>query len=254
MKRMTMIPIKTPAEQAAMRTSGQILAKIMNALIAMIAPGVTLLALEQRASELIVAAQAQSAFKGYRGYNNILCTSVNAEVVHCPPTTRRLQDGDIVSLDAGVIYDGLYSDCAVTVPVGTISAAAKRLLAVTRASLYEQAAQYVRPGCTIGDIGQAIQTYVEAAGFSVVRSLVGHGIGRALHEEPSIPNYGESGKGIKLRPGMAIAIEPMVNMGSADVIFQDDGWRVVTSDGQWSAHFEHTFLITETGHELLTRL
>lgn len=249
-----MIAIKTPAEQATMRTSGQILAKVMNALIAMVAPGVTLLALEQRASELIAAAQAQPAFKGYRGYNNILCTSVNEEVVHCPPTGRQLLDGDIVSIDAGVIYDGLYSDCAVTVPVGTISAEAKRLLAVTHASLSEQAAQYVRSGCTIGDIGQAIETYVEAAGFSVVRSLVGHGIGRALHEEPSIPNYGESGKGIKLRPGMAIAIEPMVNMGSADVIFQDDGWRVVTSDGQLSAHFEHTFLITETGHELITRL
>lgn len=249
-----MILIKTPAEQEAMRASGKILAQVLNAIVAMVAPGVTLLDLEHRAEELIAVAGAKPAFLDYHGYANILCTSVNEEVVHCPPTGRALVEGDIVSIDAGVIYNGLYSDCAVTVPVGQITPEAKRLIDVTRTALYEQAVPYVRPGCTTGDIGHAIQQYVEAAGFSIVRSLVGHGIGRQLHEEPSVANYGQPGKGVKLRPGMAIAIEPMVNQGTADVVFQDDGWRVVTADSLLSAHFEHTFLITATGYELLTRL
>lgn len=249
-----MISIKSPAEQDTMRASGKILSEVLNALVSMVAPGVTLTALEQHAAELIAAAGAKPAFLDYHGYKNILCTSVNEEVVHCPPTGRVLVDGDILSIDAGVIYNGMYSDCAVTVPVGQISPEAKRLIAVTRASLYEEAVKYVRPGCTTGDIGHAIQTYVEDAGFAIVRSLVGHGIGRQLHEEPSVANYGEAGKGVKLRPGMAIAIEPMVNQGTAEVVFQDDGWRVITKDGLLSAHFEHTFLITDTGYELLTRL
>ncbi len=249
-----MIAIKTPSEQAAIRASGKILAQIMNQLVAMVAPGIKLLELEQTAERLIAAAGAQPAFKGYRGYNNILCTSVNEEVVHCPPTSRSLLSGDIISIDAGVIYQDMYSDCAVTVPVGIISAEAQRLLDVTSAALNKIAVQYLKPDCTIGDIGHAIQIYVEAAGFAVVRSLVGHGIGRALHEQPSIPNFGSAGKGVRLRPGMAIAIEPMVNLGTPEVIFEDDGWRVITADGQLSAHFEHTFLITATGHEVLTRL
>lgn len=249
-----MISIKTPDEQAAMRTSGKILAQVLNEIIALVAPAVSLLKLEQCAAKLIAAAGAKPAFLGYRGYPNILCTSVNEEVVHCPPTQRRLQSGDILSLDAGVIYDGLYSDCAVTVPVGQISAEAKRLITVTRMALCTEAVRHVRPGGTTGDIGQAIADYVEGAGFSVVRSLVGHGIGRALHEEPSLPNYGAAGKGVTLQPGMAIAIEPMVNQGGPDVVFENDGWRVVTKDGSLSAHFEHTFLITEAGYELLTAL
>ena len=163
-------------------------------------------------------------------------------MVHCPPTNRILNSGDLVSIDAGVVMAGMYSDCAVTVPVGEVSDLAKKLIMITRTSLNEIARSVIKPGNTIGDIGHAVQTYVEAQGFSVVRQLVGHGIGRHLHEEPSIPNYGSPHTGPVLKPGMAIAVEPMVNIGGADVIFQDDGWRVVTSDGSLSAHFEHTFL------------
>ncbi|MBI4407287.1 MAG: type I methionyl aminopeptidase [Candidatus Kerfeldbacteria bacterium] len=249
-----MIQIYSAQDQAGLRASAKVLASVVNALVNMVAPGVTLLQLEQKAAELIAQAGAQPAFLGYHGYKNILCTSVNQEVVHCPPTSRVLVDGDIVSIDAGVIVDGMYSDCAVTVPVGEVSPEAKRLIAVTRTALYEVARQVIKPGNTIGDIGHAIQTYVEQQGFSIVRQLVGHGIGRHLHEEPSIPNYGTAHSGPTLKAGMAIAVEPMVNTGKPDVHFEDDGWRVVTSDGTFSAHFEHTFLITETGCEVLTQL
>ncbi len=249
-----MIPIKTPIEQDNLRASGRILASLVNTLVDMVAPGVTLLDLERKADEFIKASDATPAFKGYKGYKNILCTSINEEVVHCPPTDRVLQSGDIVSIDAGVIYKGMYSDCAVTVPVGKISEQADKLIRVTREALYQEAAKVIGPGCTIGDIGSAVQKYVEHAGFSVVRSLVGHGIGRQLHEEPSIPNYGTAGKGTRLQAGMAIAVEPMVNIGSPEVEFQSDGWRVVTVDGQLSAHFEHTFLITKSGCEIITQL
>lgn len=249
-----MISIKTPAEQDIMRRGGKILARVMESVISLAAPGVSLLELEEQAARAIAETNAKPAFKGYRGYNNILCTSINEEVVHCPPTGRRLVEGDIVSIDAGVIFEGMYTDCAVTIPIGKVSAEAQRLIAVTQQALNEKAAAVVRPIRTIGDIGYAIQRCVEANGFSVVRSLVGHGIGRSLHEEPSIPNYGERGKGVTLKSGMAIAIEPMVNQGSPDVLFQDDGWRVVTKDGKLSAHFEHTFLVTETGNEIITRL
>ena len=249
-----MITIKSKSEQADLRASGKILSRVVTALMEQVAPGVSLLDLEHTADRIIREAGAKPAFKGYRGYSNILCTSVNEEVVHCPPTERVLQDGDLVSIDAGVIYNGMYSDCAVTVPVGTVAPETKRLIETTRTALYDKAAAVIKPGNTIGDIGSAIQSYIEPTGFSIVRSLVGHGIGRELHEDPSIPNYGSKGKGIKLTPGMAIAVEPMINQGSADVVFEDDGWRVVTSDGKLSAHFEHTFLITETGHELITAL
>ena len=249
-----MISIHNSAEQAALRASGRVLASIVNALVSQVAPGVSLLELEAMAQRLTAEAGATPAFLGYNGYKNILCTSVNQEVVHCPPTKRRLQDGDIISIDAGVIYQGMYSDCAVTVPVGNVTDQAKRLIEVTRTALYEIAKAQVKPGNTIGDIGHAIQTYVEAAGFSVVRSLVGHGIGKELHEEPSVPNYGKPHTGPKLKPGMAIAIEPMVNIGGADVVFEADGWRVVTVDGQLSAHFEHTFLVTDQGCDVLTQL
>lgn len=249
-----MIPIKTEVEQNNLRESGRILASIVNALMDMVAPGVTLLDLERKADELILASPATAAFKGYKGYKNILCTSVNEEVVHCPPTDRVLESGDIVSIDAGVIYKGMYSDCAVTVPVGDVSDQAANLIRVTREALYQEAANIIAPGCTTGDIGAAVQAYVERAGFSVVRSLVGHGIGKQLHEEPSVPNFGSRGKGIRLQTGMAIAVEPMVNVGSPEVEFQSDGWRVVTTDGKLSAHFEHTFLITDTGCEIITQL
>lgn len=249
-----MITIKTAQEQQYLRASGRILSSVVKALRDMVAPGVTLLDLENEADRIIKASDAVPAFKGYKGYENILCTSVNEEVVHCPPTDRELQSGDIVSIDAGVIYKEMYSDCAITVPVGNVSTEADRLITITRESLYQAAVAVIAPGNTIGDIGAAVQEHVEAAGFSIVRSLVGHGIGKQLHEEPSIPNYGKPGKGTKLKPGMAIAVEPMVNLGAASVDFQSDGWRVVTSDGTMSAHFEHTFLITSNGHEIITQL
>ncbi len=249
-----MITIKTPAEQDALRASGKILASVVNVLMDMVQPGITLNELEAAASDFIKKTDAVPAFKGYKGYQNILCTSVNEEVVHCPPTDRVLQDGDIISIDAGVVYNELYSDCAVTVPVGNISTEAEQLIKITRESLYEKAVQEIQPGKYTGDIGAAIQEYVEGAGFSIVKSLVGHGIGKQLHEEPSIPNYGSRGKGVQLKPGMAIAIEPMVNIGGEDVVFESDGWRVVTTDQSLSAHFEHTFLITETGNEIITQL
>ncbi len=249
-----MIQIYSAQEQAGLRASAKVLAGVVNTLVNMVAPGVTLLQLEQKAAELIAQAGAKPAFLGYHGYKNILCTSVNQEVVHCPPTARVLVSGDIVSIDAGVIVDGMYSDCAVTVPVGEVSPEAKRLIDVTRTALYEVAQPVIKPGNTIGDIGHAIQSYVEQQGFSIVRQLVGHGIGRHLHEEPSIPNYGAAHSGPTLKAGMAIAVEPMVNIGQADVHFEDDGWRVVTNDGSLSAHFEHTFLITATGCEVLTQL
>lgn len=249
-----MIHIHTAREQAGLRSSGKVLAGVMRTLTAAVQPGVTLLQLEQVAAAAINQAGAKPAFVGYHGYKNILCTSVNEEVVHCPPTTRVLNNGDLVSIDAGVIVDGMYSDCAVTVPVGTVSNTVKKLILVTRTALVDVAQAVIKPGQRIGDIGHAVQTYVEAQGFSVVRQLVGHGIGRHLHEEPSIPNYGQPHTGPVLKPGMAIAVEPMVNSGGAAVTFQEDGWRVVTSDGGLSAHFEHTFLITETGCEVLTAL
>lgn len=249
-----MMHIHTIQEQASLRASGRILARVMNRLVELVRPGITLWQLEQAAAQAIAKAGAKPAFVGYHGYKNILCTSVNDEVVHCPPTSRVLHDGDVLSIDAGVVLDGMYSDCAVTLEVGEVSDLAKKLIMVTRTALCEVARSVIKPGYTIGDIGHAIQSYVEHEGFSVVRQLVGHGIGRQLHEEPSIPNYGKPHTGAVLKPGMAIAVEPMVNSGGSDVTFQDDGWRVVTSDGSLSAHFEHTFLITVTGCEVLTEL
>lgn len=246
--------IKTSQEQDAMRQAGHILAEVVNHLISQVEPGIRLLDLEKAATKHIKRLGVQPAFKGYKGYNNVLCTSVNDEVVHCPPTRRVLTSGDIVSIDAGVIYNDMYSDCAVTVPVGEVSAEAQHLIQVTRDALYVKAAAMIAPGNTIGDIGHAIQEYVEQQGYFVVRSLVGHGIGRQLHEEPSIPNYGLPGSGMRLEPGMAIAVEPMVNVSTDEVVFEDDGWRVITADGSLSAHFEHTFLITEQGCEILTQL
>ncbi|MFA6474869.1 MAG: type I methionyl aminopeptidase [Patescibacteria group bacterium] len=248
-----MIHIHTPGEQTNLRASGKLLGDILRQLVAFTKPGVTLLQIEQLAQRLIQKEKAKPAFLGYHGYKNILCTSVNEEVVHCPPTGRVLLDGDILSIDAGVIVHGMYSDAAVTIPVGKISATAQKLIDVTRTSLYEIGVAQIKPGNKIGDIGHAIQTYVEQHGFSVVKQLVGHGIGRHLHEDPAIPNYGEAHIGAILKPGMAIAVEPMVNVGKEDVIFEDDGWRVVTTDGTLSAHFEHTFLVTDTGCEVLTK-
>lgn len=246
--------IKTAAEQEALRVGGRILGQVLAELMKMAQPNIRLTELERAADQFIRAQGAIPAFKGYRGYSSVLCTSINNEVVHCPPTRRRLSNGDILSIDIGLIYQGMYLDSAVTVPVGTISAAAQHLLQVTRTALYEKAQAVIKPGNTIGDIGHAIQTYVESEGLAVVRDLVGHGIGTQLHEDPPIPNFGKPHTGMSLQAGMAIAVEPMVNIGRPGVVFEDDGWRVVTKDGSLSAHFEHTFLITTSGCDIVTAL
>jgi methionyl aminopeptidase len=205
------------------------------------------------AEKKIAELGAQPAFKGYHEYPACLCTSVNDEVIHgIPSASKVLAEGDIVSVDCGVILDGFYSDCAVTIPVGKLAQAARKLLDVTHQSL-DAAIQEVQVGATIGDVGAAVQEAVEANGFSVVRDFVGHGIGKSMHEEPQIPNFGTRGKGPKLRAGMVLAIEPMVNAGAAEVKVLEDGWTAVTVDGAWSAHFEHTVAVTENGPLILTR-
>lgn len=244
--------IKTSLEQAALRTGGQMLGHVLHQLTILAQPKMRLTELEREADHLIRAAGAVPAFKGYRGYSSVLCTSVNNEVVHCPPTRRRLNNGDILSIDIGLIYQGMYLDSAVTIPIGNISTEAEHLIHVTRTALHEKARAAIKPDNTLGDIGYAIQTYVEGEGLSVVRDLVGHGIGSDLHEEPPIPNFGKPRTGLTLQPGMAIAVEPMVNIGRPAVVFESDGWRVVTKDGSLSAHFEHTFLITDSGCDMVT--
>ena len=247
------IMIKTPQEIAKMRRSGEVLQKVHQAVRQAVAPGATTMDLENVAARKIAELGAQPAFKGYHGYPACLCTSVNDEVIHGIPSAKKiLAEGDIVSVDCGVILDGFYSDAAVTIPVGRLAQAARKLLDVTQQSL-DAAIQEVQVGATIGDIGAAVQEAVEANSFSVVRDFVGHGIGKSMHEDPQIPNYGTRGKGPKLRAGMVLAIEPMVNAGAAEVRVLEDGWTAVTVDGAWSAHFEHTVAVTENGPIILTR-
>ncbi len=217
----------------------------------MVKPGVTTAELDAAAERLVRAAGAEPAFKGYRGYPATLCASVNDEVVHGIPGDRAVSEGDIISLDMGVKLDGFYGDSAVTVPVGKVTDEVQRLLQVTQESLQKGIAQ-VRLGGRVSDIGHAIQEHVEAAGFSVVREFVGHGIGAQLHEEPQIANYGEPGRGPRLAEGMVLAIEPMVNMGKPAVKVLRDGWTAVTRDGSLSAHFEHTVAVTKDGPLVLT--
>jgi methionyl aminopeptidase len=218
----------------------------------MVAPGVTTADLDRTAEKLVRAGGGEPAFKGYRGYPCTLCASVNEQVVHGIPSSRALNDGDIISLDMGVKLSGFYGDSAVTVPVGRVSEEAATLLRVTRESL-EKGIEQVRLGGRISDIGHAIQEHVEAHGFSVVREFVGHGIGAALHEDPQIANYGEPGRGPRLAEGMVLAIEPMVNVGRPAVRVLGDGWTAVTKDGSLSAHFEHTVAVTKNGPLILTR-
>lgn len=235
-----------------MRRSGAALRKVLDALREQIAPGMTTMDLEKIAEEKIEEAGAVSAFKGYHGFPCVLCTSVNSEVVHGIPSVRRvLQEGDVVSIDCGLIIDGYYADSAITLPVGEVSVAATRLLQATEQSL-AAAVEVVRSGATLGDVGAAVQEVAEAAGFSVVREFVGHGIGTQMHEEPQIPNYGRRGQGLKLREGMVLAIEPMVNAGQHTVRVLEDGWTAVTVDGSLSAHFEHTVAVGAQGAEVLT--
>ena len=247
-----MIVCKSASELVRMRTANALVADVLGALEVMVLPGVTTLDLDAVAESLVREGGAEPAFKGYRGFPATVCASVNEEVVHGIPSKRPLKAGDIVSLDVGVLLDGFYGDSALTVPVGEISVAAAKLLSVTEQSL-ERAISAVRVGARVSDLGHAVQHYVEANGYSVVREFVGHGIGTKLHEEPQIPNYGQPGQGPRLAEGMVLAIEPMVNIGSATVKILKDGWTAVTSDGNLSAHFEHTVAVTAEGAEVLTR-
>ena len=247
------IMIKSAAEIEAMRRSGIALRQVHEAVRAVVGVGVTTMDLERAAAARVEELGVKSAFKGYHGYPAILCTSVNSEVIHGIPNDRgRLKDGDIVSVDCGVIVDGFYSDCAVTYPIGTPSPDVRRLLRVTEASLYAAIEQAV-PGGRLFDISHAVQSMCEAEGFGVVREFVGHGIGRSMHEDPQLPNIGNPGKGPRLKPGMVLAIEPMINLGRPEVKVLEDGWTAVTVDGSFSAHFEHTVAITKDGPIILTR-
>ncbi len=236
-----------------MRASGVILRKVHQAVGEAVKPGATTMDLERVAEAKIKELGAKAAFKGYNNYPACLCTSVNHEVIHGIPSDKKvLHEGDIVSVDCGVILDGYYSDAAETYPVGRLSAETRKLLDVTKASL-EKAIQSVHVGATVGDIGATVQEMCEGEGFGVVRDFVGHGIGKSMHEEPQVPNFGKRGKGTKLRAGMVLAIEPMINAGSADVKVLKDGWTAVTVDGSMSAHFEHTVAVTKDGPMVLTR-
>lgn len=248
-----MVILKSSWEIDLIRKSGRIVAEALARLTKLVEPGITTLDLDRLAEEYILKRGAKPAFKGYRGYPYSLCASVNEQVVHALPSERTLKEGDIVSLDLGSIVDGYYGDAAVTVPVGQVSDEANRLIDVTQESL-RRAIDAVHPGGRLSDISHAVQAAVEAEGFSVVRLFVGHGIGRSLHEEPQIPNFGPPGHGPVLKTGMVLAIEPMVNVGSPDVMILEDRWTAVTCDGSLSAHFEHTVALTENGTEVLTSL
>jgi len=246
------VVLKSSKEIEKMRRAGQVVREVLELVRAQVKPGATTLDLEKAAVVRLDELGVKAAFKGYHGYPCVLCTSVNSEVVHGIPSAKRvLKDGDIVSVDFGAIVDGYYGDSAITVPVGSIDAGAARLLEVTEKSLYAGIAA-VKPGATLGDVGAAVQELVEAEGFSVVRDFVGHGIGVHMHEDPQVPNFGERGRGMKLKVGMVIAIEPMVNAGGPDVEVLGDGWTAVAKDGSMSAHFEHTVAVTATGARVLT--
>ncbi len=236
-----------------MRRAGQVVREVLELVRSRVKPGATTLDLEKAAEGRLAELGVKAAFKGYHGFPCCLCTSVNSEVVHGIPSPKRvLKDGDIVSLDFGAVVDGYFGDAAITVPVGEkVDPETARLLKVTQASL-NAAIEVVRPGATLGDVGFAVQKVVEAEGFSVVRDFVGHGIGVHMHEDPQVPNFGVAGRGMKLRAGMVIAIEPMVNAGKPDVVVLGDGWTAVTADGSMSAHFEHSVAVTANGARVLT--
>ncbi len=249
-----MIILKSPEEIEKMRSSNAIVSEILSELKEIVLPGARTIDLDRRAEEITRKKGAKPAFKGYRGYPFSLCTSLNSEVVHgMPSADKALKEGDILSLDFGVYYQGYYGDAAVTLPVGRVPKTAGRLLEVTEQALYVGIRQ-ARKGNRLGDISASVQQHVEAAGFSVVRDYVGHGIGKNLHEDPQIPNFGVKGRGLELKPGMVFAIEPMVNEGTYDVRVLSDGWTVVTEDGKLSAHFEHSIAVTEDGPVILSRI
>lgn len=248
-----MIICKSAAEIEKLRRSGRIVREILEEMRAAVKPGVSTLDLEHLAEQRVRDYGVKPAFRGYRGYPCCLCASVNQEIVHGIPSKRVLQNGDIVSLDMGVIADGYYGDSAITAPVGEISEPLQRLLKVTEESL-RCAISKARVGNRLFDISAAVQQHAEKAGFSVVREFVGHGIGRELHEEPQVPNFGRPGHGPLLKEGMVLAIEPMVNAGGPDVRVLDDKWTAVTADGAYSAHFEHMVAITRNGPDVLTEI
>jgi methionyl aminopeptidase len=247
------IMLKTPAEIEKMRRSGQMLREVHELIRPLVVAGATTMDLEIVANRKIDSFGAKAAFKGYHGFPAALCTSLNNQVVHGMPSDKTvLRDGDILSIDCGVVVDGFYSDCAVTYAIGTPTAQTRRLLDVTKASL-EAAIQEAVVGGRLGDISAAVQEMCEDAGFGVVREFVGHGIGKTMHEDPQVPNYGTRGKGPRLKAGMVLAIEPMINAGGPEVKVLKDGWTAVTVDGSYSAHFEHTVAITKDGPLVLTR-
>jgi methionyl aminopeptidase len=251
------ISLKSAREIEIMKRANLIVAEVLQELKRRVAPGVTTLDLDAIAEEMTLKKGAIPAFKGYnvagRIYPRCLCASVNEEIVHGIPSNRVLREGDIIGLDYGVIYEGFYGDSAITVGVGKVSEEAQRLMDVTEQSLYKGVEQ-LRDGKRLGDLGSVVQKIAEDAGFSVVRAFVGHGIGKKLHEEPPVPNYGEPDRGLRLKEGMVLAIEPMVNAGSHEVEIKEDGWTAVTKDGSLAAHFEHSVAITKTGPVILSQI
>ncbi|TCP68822.1 type I methionyl aminopeptidase [Baia soyae] len=246
-----MITVKSLTEIERMRQAGKIVYLTHQELKKWIEPGITTKEIDHVAEKFIRSLGATPSFKGYNGFPGSVCTSVNDELVHGIPSKRKLLNGDIISVDIGAYYEGFHGDSAWTYPIGTVTPEAERLLAVTQQSLYAGLA-VCKPGIRLGDVSHAIQSVAEAAGFSIVEEYAGHGIGRELHEDPSVPNFGEPGKGRRLSKGMTLAIEPMVNAGSRFVRTLDDQWTVVTTDGSLCAHFEHTIAITDDGYEILT--
>ena len=247
-----MIVLKSEREIALMRRGGHILADVVELVRDIVRPGMSTLEVDVEVEAFIRAQGALPAFKGYRGFPATVCISINEEVVHgIPSAHRRMKDGDIVGFDLGCIVEGYYADCAVTLAIGEIPPRVQELLDVTRESL-EQAINECRPGRRLSDVSHAVQRHVDPHGFGIVRTFVGHGIGRALHEEPQVPNFGEPGRGPQLKPGVVLAIEPMITLGSHEVKILEDGWTAVTRDGSLAAHFEHTVAITEDGPEVLT--
>lgn len=248
-----MISLKTERELGIMREAGRIVAEALHELRTWVCPGVSTAELDRQVEDLIIRRGARPAFKGYQGFPASICASINNEVVHGIPGPRTLVSGDIISIDVGVALNGYFGDAAITLPVGEVDVQSRRLLAATEAALMAGINQ-CQVGARLGDVGHAVQMTAEAEGFSVVKDYVGHGIGREMHEEPQVPNFGRAGRGLKLSPGLVLAIEPMVNMGASEVTVLADGWTVVTADGSRSAHFEHSVAITEHGPEILTKL
>lgn len=248
-----MIVLKSPDEIKRMAESCRIVAEVLDGIKKSISPGIATIELDEFAESFIVKRGAKPAFKGYKGYPASVCTSVNEQVVHGIPSKARLRDGDIISLDIGVYYRGFYGDAAITLPVGKINGNAEKLLLATENALYIGIEKAVI-GNRLSDVSAAIQDYTESEGFSVVRELVGHGIGRQLHEEPQVPNFGKPGQGPEIKEGMTLAIEPMVNAGGWEVVLLNDGWTTITKDRSLSAHFEHTIAVTKDKNIILTKL